>query len=130
MKLRIGACALVLALAGCSGAGPDSGVAGMQGVAATGAAGKLPVSLPLSRAIGHSIANSPDRGALLSYANKGAPTKQEGAYTWYPVAISEAHAFKGIADGEMTVPSPDGGQVKLRYAVSYTHLTLPTTERV
>jgi hypothetical protein len=87
----------------------------MQGVAATGAAGKLPVSLPLSRAIGHSIANSPDRGALLSYANKGAPTKQEGAYTWYPVAISEAHAFKGIADGEMTVPSPDGGQVKLRY---------------
>ncbi|CAN4280225.1 FG-GAP-like repeat-containing protein [Pseudoxanthomonas sp. LjRoot125] len=115
MKLRIGACALVLALAGCSGESPDSGVAGMRGVAASKATGKLPMALPLARAIGASIANAPDRGALLSYPNKATPAKQEGAYTWYPTSISEAHAFKGIADGEMTVPAPDGSQVKLRY---------------
>ncbi|HEY1033759.1 MAG TPA: FG-GAP-like repeat-containing protein [Pseudoxanthomonas sp.] len=115
MKLRIGACALVLALAGCSGESPESGVAGMRGVAASKAIGKLPTSLPLARAIGASIANAPDRGALLSYPNKATPAKQEGAYTWYPTAISEAHAFKGIAAGEMTVPAPDGSQVKLRY---------------
>jgi len=115
MKLRVGACALMLVLAGCNGGSPESdGVAGMRGVAATGASGTLP-SLPLSRAIGASIANAPDRGALMSYPNKAAPTKREGAYTWYPVAISEAHAFKGVATGEMTVPAPDGSQVKLRY---------------
>lgn len=115
MKLRIGACALVLALAGCSGESPESGVAGMRGVAAIKATGSLPTSVPLARAISASIANAPDRGALLSYPNKATPAKQEGAYTWYPTAISEAHAFKGIADGEMTVPAPDGSQVKLRY---------------
>lgn len=115
MKLRVGACALMLVLAGCSGESPESGMAGMRGVAATKATGNLPTSLPLARAIGASIANAPDRGALLSYPNKAVPTKQEGAYTWFPTAMSEAHAFKGIATGEMTVPSPDGSQVKLRY---------------
>lgn len=115
MKLRVGACALMLVLAGCSGESPESGMAGMRGVAATKATGNLPTSLPLARAIGASIANAPDRGALLSYPNKAVPAKQEGAYTWFPTAMSEAHAFKGIATGEMTVPSPDGSQVKLRY---------------
>jgi hypothetical protein len=115
MKLRIGACALMLAVAGCSGDRPESGVAGMRDIAATKASRALPTSLPLARAIGASIANAPDRGALLSYTNKATPAKQEGAYTWYPTAISEAHAFKGIATGEMSVPSPDGTQVKLRY---------------
>lgn len=115
MKLRIGACALVVALAGCSGGNPESGVAGMRGVAATQPSGTLPAALPLARAIGASIANAPDRGALLSYPDKAKAAKQEGAYTWYPTAISEAHAFKAVATGEMTVPSPDGSQVKLRY---------------
>lgn len=115
MKLRIGACALVLALAGCSGGNPESGVAGMRGVAATQPSGTLPAALPLARAIGASIANAPDRGALLSYPDQAKAAKQEGAYTWYPTAISEAHAFKAVATGEMTVPSPDGSQVKLRY---------------
>lgn len=115
MKLRVGACALMLVLAGCSGESPESGMAGMRGVASSKPTGSLPVALPLARAIGTSIANAPDRGALLFYPNKGVPTKQEGAYTWFPTVISEAHAFKGIATGEMTVPSPDGSQVKLRY---------------
>ena len=115
MKLRIGACALVVALAGCSGGNPESGVAGMRGVASTQPSATLPAALPLARAIGASIANAPDRGALLSYPDKQMAAKQEGAYTWYPTAISEAHAFKAVATGEMTVPSPDGSQVKLRY---------------
>lgn len=115
MKLRIGACALVVALAGCSGGNPESSVAAMRGVAATQSSGTLPTALPLARAIGTSIANAPDRGALLSYPNQAKAAKQEGAYTWYPTAISEAHAFKAVATGEMTVPSPDGSQVKLRY---------------
>jgi peptidyl-Asp metalloendopeptidase len=114
MKLRVGACALMLVLAGCSGESPESGMAGMRDVAASKATGKLPASLPLARAVGASIANAPDRGALVRYADqKVAPS--EGAFTYYPVAISEEHALKAIVTGEMTVPSPDGSSVKLRY---------------
>lgn len=115
MKYRVGACALMFVLAGCSGEGPDSNLAAMRGVAASGADAKLAVSLPASRASGKSIANAPDRGALVSYANNGAAAKREGAYTYFPVAISEEHAIRAILTGEMTVPSPDGSQVKLRY---------------
>lgn len=115
MKLRVGACALMLVLAGCSGESPEAGMAGMRGVAASKPTGEMPTVLPLARAIGASIANAPDRGALLSYPDRAKPAKQEGAYTWYPAAISEAHAFRALATGEMTVPAPDGSQVKLRY---------------
>ena len=52
MKFRIGACALMLVLAGCSGESPESGMAGMRGVAASKPAGSLPTALPLARAIG------------------------------------------------------------------------------
>jgi len=89
-------------------------MAGMRGVAATKATGNLPTSLPLARAVGASIANAPDRGALIRYADqKVGPS--DGAFTYYPVAISEEHALKAIVTGEMAVPSPDGSSVKLRY---------------
>ena len=101
MKRVIYTIAAVVALAGCSGGNPESGVAGMRGVAATQSSGTLPAALPLARAIGASIANAPDRGALLSYPDKQKAAKQEGAYTWYPTAISEAHAFKAVATGEI-----------------------------
>lgn len=115
MKFWVGACALLVGLAGCSGKGPNTDFAELRGAAATkSAAGQLP-KLQLGRTAAQSVANAPDRGALVSYQNKGAPTKREGAYTWYPVAISEEHALKAVVTGEMTVPSPDGSQVKLRY---------------
>jgi peptidyl-Asp metalloendopeptidase len=115
MKFRVGACALLVCLAGCSGKGPNTDFAELRGAAATkSAAGQLP-KLQLGRAAAKSIASAPDHGALVTYQNKGAPTKREGAFTYYPVAISEAHALKALVTGEMTVPSPDGSQVKLRY---------------
>lgn len=117
MKFRVGACALMFVLAGCSGESPESSLAGMRDAASSrGAAGKsLISSLPAARPAGTSVANAPDRGALISYASKDAASRKEGAFTYYPVAISEEHALKAIVSGEMTVPSPDGSQVKLRY---------------
>ncbi|MEJ1098110.1 MULTISPECIES: reprolysin-like metallopeptidase [unclassified Pseudoxanthomonas] len=115
MKFRVGACALLVCLAGCSGKGPNTDFAELRGAAATkGAAGQLP-KLHLGRVAAKSIANAPDRGALVSYQNKGAPTKREGAFTYYPVAISEDHALKALVTGEMSMPMPDGSQVKLKY---------------
>lgn len=117
MKYRVGACALLIGLAGCSADNPAAKFA--ASTTTTPAEGQraaaMPVSGQSSRSVQNSIANAPDLGALVSYKNKGAPAKQEGAYTWYPVAISEAHALQALMSGEMIVPAPDGTQVKLRY---------------
>jgi peptidyl-Asp metalloendopeptidase len=115
MKFRVGACALLVCLAGCTGEGPNSDLAELRGAAATKSAVAQIAKPQLGRSAAESIANAPDRGALMSYKNKGAASKREGAFTLYPVAISEEHALKAVVTGEITVPAPDGSQVKLRY---------------
>ena len=116
MKFRVGACALLVCLAGCTAEAPDTKFGDQKGAASANArtAQRLP-SVQAGRQASQSVANAPDRGELISYKNKGAAIKREGAYTWYPVAISEAHALKAVVDGVMTIPSPDGSQVKVRY---------------
>ena len=51
----------------------------------------------------------------MAYQNQGKPAKREGAFTYYPVSMSEDHALKGVVTGHMTVPMPDGSEVKLNY---------------
>lgn len=116
MKFRLGACALLVCLAGCTAEAPDTKFGDQWGAASAGArtAQRLP-SVQAGRQFSQSVANAPDRGELISYKNKGTPIKREGAYTWYPVAISEAHALKAVVSGVMSIPSPDGSQVKVRY---------------
>ncbi len=116
MKFRVGACALLVCLAGCTAETPGTKFGDQRGAASAGArtAQRLP-SVQAGRQSVQSVANAPDRGELISYKNKGAAVKREGAYTWYPVAISEAHALKAVVDGVMSIPSPDGSQVKVRY---------------
>lgn len=114
MKFRLGACAAVILLAACSGEKSADGVAQLPGTSASDAA-VAAAAVQTGRAVLTSIANAPDRGALMSYQNKGKPSKVEGAFTYYPVAISEDHALRGVVNGQMTVPMPDGSQVKLNY---------------
>jgi hypothetical protein len=114
MKFRLGACAAVILLAACSGEKSADGVAQLPGKSASDAA-LAATAVQTGRAVLTSIANAPDRGALMSYQNKGKPSKVEGAFTYYPVAISEDHALRGVVNGQMTVPMPDGSQVKLNY---------------
>lgn len=116
MKFRVGACALLVCLAGCTAETPDTKFGDQRGTASANArtAQRLP-SVQAARQTSQSVANAPDRGELISYKNKGAAIKREGAYTWYPVAISEAHALKAVVDGVMSIPSADGSQVKVRY---------------
>ncbi|MEP6906591.1 MAG: FG-GAP-like repeat-containing protein [Pseudoxanthomonas sp.] len=115
MNFRVGACALLVCLAGCSAEAPDAQMGRDVGKGPLQRHGQKLPSVQLDRSSMQSIASAPDRGELLEYKNKGVATKQEGAYTWYPVAISEAHALKAVVTGEMTIPSPDGSQVKLKY---------------
>ena len=116
MKFRVGACALLICLAGCSSEDANTKFGDLVGSASPTASGaKQARNVPVARNPADSIANAPDRGALVSYKNNGAASKQEGAYTWFPIAISEEHALRAVATGQMTIPSPDGSQVKLRY---------------
>src|SRR5690606_37199076 len=55
-----------------------------------------------------------DRGELLSYGG-ARKTRQSGAYTYHPVALSEAHALNAIGSGEMVVATPDGEPLRIRY---------------
>ena len=115
MNFKVGACALLVCLAGCSAEAPDTKIGADVGKSGLQRHGQKLPTVQLDRSPAQSIANAPDRGELIEYKNKGAATKHEGAYTWYPVAISEAHALKAVVTGEMTVPAPDGSQVKLKY---------------
>ena len=75
MNFRVGACALLVCLVGCSAEAPET----QSGVASTGASTqrhgqKLP-SVQVDRKASESVANAPDRGALIQYKNKGVATK-------------------------------------------------------
>ena len=113
MKFRLGACAAVVLLAACSGQKSDSDIAALPDSAATG---KAPAQgMAKGRSVQASIANAPDRGALMSYKNQGKAVRTEGAFTYYPIAMSEDHAIKGVVNGHMKVPTPDGRELDIRY---------------
>jgi peptidyl-Asp metalloendopeptidase len=61
-----------------------------------------------------SIASFPDRGQLFGY-DTDRRVVRSGASTWHPVEISEAHAYRAIAEGGMTLRTPNGEDIQLRY---------------
>ncbi|GAA3931484.1 reprolysin-like metallopeptidase [Luteimonas lutimaris] len=67
-----------------------------------------------SRAPMSGVASLPDRGELLAY-EKSRPATHSGAYSAYPVAISEAHALNAMRTGEMVINTPDGEPIRLTY---------------
>src|SRR3546814_3476875 len=71
-------------------------------------------SSPAFRAPMSGFASLPDRGELLAY-EKTRQVKHKGAYTAYPVAISEAHALRAMQSGEMVVNAPNGEPIRLKY---------------
>jgi len=60
------------------------------------------------------IATLPDRGELVVY-DKAKGRIQRGAYTWHPVQLSEEHALRAIAAGELVVTAPNGQPIRLKY---------------
>lgn len=103
---------LVAGLAGCSSE-PDTIPSANAGREATDVA-PTQASLAKLRAAGTSFAALPDRGELLSYGG-ARKVRQSGAYTYHPVAISEAHALNAIGNGEMVVNMPDGKPLRVKY---------------
>lgn len=83
-------------------AGPDSALHGRASTLAS----------PRHRQV--AFAGLPDRGELLSYGDRTS-VRRQGPYTWYPVNLSEDHALRAIASGEMRVAAPDGRIIALKY---------------
>ena len=71
-------------------------------------------ALPLRAPGSSSFASLPDRGELLAYGG-ARKSRQSGAYTYHPVALSEEHALNAIASGEMVLATPDGETLRLGY---------------
>ena len=66
-------------------------------------------------AAAHSFATLPDRGELLAYDHVQR-VKHSGAYTAYPVSLSEAHALNAIKKGgQLVVKAPNGELIHLKY---------------
>lgn len=110
--------------AGCSRSASDSndkaaGLSAANTQAETAEAARLPgpaggpryVAPPPSRA---GYAKLADTGVLLGY-DRAAALRREGAYTSYPVSISEDHAMRAIGSGQLTVTAPDGRKLQLNY---------------
>ncbi|MGH6977827.1 MAG: reprolysin-like metallopeptidase, partial [Brevundimonas sp.] len=109
MRTYLTAGILLGLLAGCS-----SDQAPVANLAKAGAGNAKSVSAFAFRSPALSFASLPDRGELLAY-EKGRQTKRKGAYTAYPVAISEAHALRAMHTGEMVVNAPNGEPIRLTY---------------
>lgn len=115
MKIRFGALALLAVLAACSEQDQSRvGDAPAEGLTATAGRGASQVLSGFSNDSRRNLASAPDRGELFTY-QKGATVLHQGAYTMRPIALSEEHAIRGVATGMMTIPSPDGSEIKIRY---------------
>lgn len=98
------------AIAGCT---QDS----VPNAAQTGSAGsQVAASSPLWRTSLHrsAVASLPDRGELLAY-ERNANSIKRGATTWHPVRLSEDHALRAVATGALTLHTPDGRPLRIKY---------------
>ncbi|WP_111265596.1 FG-GAP-like repeat-containing protein [Marilutibacter maris] len=119
-SLRLGLSLLPLVLCACTqdwSGGLESarlnkgGTEMSAAVAQTSSADAMSVS---QRRRDSAFANHPDTGSLVHYAAKIAP-RRTGAYTWHAADLSEEHAFRAMASGELTFQAPDGTPIKLAY---------------
>jgi hypothetical protein len=115
MRIYLTAAIALALLAGCS-SDQDAPTGKAAGIAASGAQALPggPFASPGLRAATSSFASLPDRGELLAYDAVRKP-RQSGAYTAYPVAISEAHALDAMRSGQMVIKAPNGELVRLKY---------------
>lgn len=105
---------LVGGLAGCTAEQAATSAAGPEAPPSLATRGSTPVAAAPVRDGDAVFASLPDRGELLAYGGARS-VRTSGAYTYHPVAISEAHALGAIGGGEMVVNLPDGQALRLAY---------------
>lgn len=107
---------LIAGIVGCTSEPGVEPASGMRDASVQSGEGAFPTagSLSAARGAASSFAALPDRGELLAYGG-ARKARTSGAYTWHPVAISEAHALNAIGSGRMVVNLPDGEALALQY---------------
>ena len=106
--------ASALALAACTSHDAPTG-----GTAAAAGARAAHGATTTATRVARTIAGLPDRGHFLDYAS--ARPIHATAYTFHPVALSEAHALRAITTGTLELTAPDGTPLRLRYARHIEH---------
>lgn len=106
IRLPVPAVVLLAALAGCSSSGVDPDRTASKADAADAGSGMRAVARP-------GIASAPDDGDLARY-DSVRRIQPSGAYTSYPVTLSEAHAYHALAGGELVLTAPDGEILRLQ----------------
>ncbi len=107
---------LIAGMAGCTSEPEVGPASGTRDVPAQLGRAPMPSadSLAAARGSTSNFAALPDRGELLAYGGVR-KVRTSGAYTWHPVAISEAHALNAIGTGRMVLALPGGEAVSLEY---------------
>ena len=106
-------------VAGCSADRTSSSAQTGGQAAQTKLAASVHAVNALSRAKPGRIAQLPDRGTLARYSEQ-APV-HKGAYTWYPVQLSEDAAIDAVKGGSLVVNAPNGAPIRLRYVRHVEH---------
>ncbi len=118
MRIYLTAAILLGLLAGCSS---DQASSNNKATASANSTLQKWAALPtMAGSRIESFASLPDRGELLSY-EQGVKVKHAGAYTAYPVSLSEAHALNAMRTGEMVVKAPNGELLHLKYESHVEH---------
>ncbi|MBD7988520.1 FG-GAP repeat protein [Luteimonas sp. Sa2BVA3] len=113
--MLLAACAPVPSQTGTDAVDPAlAAAAGAPGLPVAIHAGSPDHGSPAAVRGADAIAAFPDRGDLVSYDSVRTP-RRNGAHTFYPTRVSEAHALDAIASGTLYLTAPDGGRVALQY---------------
>jgi hypothetical protein len=105
-------------LAGCSKQSTSASDA-TTAVAGNAQVQRIGVPRPTLGYVAH-FASLPDRGELLAYDHV-LGVKRGGAYTAYPVSISEEHALNAMSKGDLVLNAPDGQPIRLKYESHVEH---------
>ncbi|TDK19416.1 hypothetical protein E2F46_16740 [Luteimonas aestuarii] len=115
MRIYLAAIALTgTLLAGCSSDWDPARASKQKNFVDSAQGSEQPVATLATRQSKTSFASLPDRGELLNYP-KDREVRRSGAYTSYPVEISEAHALNAIAAGGLRLDTPDGKPVNVAF---------------
>ncbi|MCC8362589.1 FG-GAP-like repeat-containing protein [Lysobacter sp. A6] len=118
--MRISLLALAIAgglLAGCTQeTGQSNRLGGVSDTARTPSGSQPLVAKGVS-----SVAAASLPGNAFAALDDSAQVVHRGATTFLPVRVSEAHARAAIAEGEMTMPTPSGVPVRLKYESHVEH---------
>ncbi|MDQ3269665.1 MAG: FG-GAP-like repeat-containing protein [Pseudomonadota bacterium] len=119
MKKILSGVLLVAVVTGCSqdwsaGLADRPATAGKSSPALSAAAPESVAPVAPRLRAPRSFAGAPDRGSLIEYPRTPV-VRRSGAYTFHAAELSEEHALRSTATGDLSFTAPDGTRIELAY---------------